>query len=132
MTFLEIAVTKTVTHSRCMNSEKKIEDSLPPEILMEMRPNRIGYRMSLFRRALGMEKSEIADALGVERTYWSRTENGTRALSKSFCAAIVSRFDVTADFLIYGNWSGLPVRLAEEMRRIQSEDKVIQTDTGNN
>ncbi|MFV1591275.1 helix-turn-helix transcriptional regulator [Phaeobacter sp. JH20_12] len=89
----------------------------------EMRPERIGYRLSLLRRALGLQPSEIADLLGIERTYWSRTEGGKRAASKELAALLVDRFGVTMDFVILGQWGGLPLELATKMRAIESQEE---------
>lgn len=94
----------------------KPESLLPPEMASEMRPERIGYRLRLLREAHGMKPAEIADALGIERTYWSRFENGNRAVSDSVAALLVDRFGVTLDFLILGRWDKLPFDLAEKLR----------------
>lgn len=88
----------------------------------EMRPERIGYRLGLLRRALGLQPAEIADLLGIERTYWSRTEGGKRAASKELAALLVERFGVTMDFVILGQWGGLPLDLATKMRNIENQD----------
>ncbi|MGR3452902.1 helix-turn-helix domain-containing protein [Pseudooceanicola sp.] len=113
--------TKMVTdHYHCMaNASKAL---LPTNVSAEMRPDRIGYRMSLLRRALGLEKSEISDSLGIERTYWSRFENGKRPITETVAAMLVDRYGVTLDFLILNRWGGLPLDLAEKMRSIAAED----------
>lgn len=116
--------TKMVTNDYpgMSNAPKKL---IPATLSMEMRPDRIGYRLSLLRRAVGMEKSEIADTLGIERTYWSRFENGKRPVTEAVAALLVDRFGVTLDFLILNRWGGLPLDLAEKMRLIASKDERI-------
>ena len=89
------------------------------EMFAEMQPERIGYRLSLLRRAKGLQKSQMADILDIERTYWSRFENGKRPLSNGVAALITERFGVTLDFLILGKWDKLPLDLAEVMRNIE-------------
>ncbi|OWU83824.1 hypothetical protein ATO6_15455 [Oceanicola sp. 22II-s10i] len=98
---------------------------VPATLSFEMRPDRIGYRLSLLRRAVGMEKAEIADTLGIERTYWSRFENGKRPVTEAVAALLVDRFGVTLDFLILNRWGGLPLDLAEKMRSVAAGDQKI-------
>lgn len=98
---------------------RKNEDITPPHLLAEMRPERMGYRLMLLREALGFRPSEIADFLGIERTYWSRFEGGKRPLSEPVAALLVDRFGVTLDFLILGRWERLPFELAEKMRDVE-------------
>lgn len=86
----------------------------------EMKPERIGHRLMLLREALELKPSEISDMLGLERTYWSRFENGNRAITDATAALLVERFGVTLDFLILGRWDRLPLDLAEKMRRVES------------
>lgn len=90
----------------------------------EMVPERIGYRMMLLREALELKPSEIADILGIQRTYWSRSERGHRAITEQMAAALVERFGVTLDFLILGKWDKLPLDLAEKMRSIDALKKI--------
>lgn len=98
-----------------------VEKLLNPGTLSEMRSDRIGYRMKLLRLALGFRPAEISDHLGIERTYWSRTENGGRALPDTLAALIVERFGVTLDFLILGKWDKLPVDLAMKMKQVERD-----------
>lgn len=99
---------------------KKSDFSAPPHIAAEMRPERTGHRLRLLREALGYKPSEIADALGIERTYWSRSEGGKRALSDGIAVLLVDRFGVTLDFLVLGRWDKLPLDLAMRMREVES------------
>ncbi len=99
------------------------ENHLSESIASEMRPDKIGGRMKLLREAVGMSPAEMADHLGIERTYWSRFENGRRAINDATAALLVERFGVTLDFIILGRWSGLPMDLANRMRAIQTDEK---------
>lgn len=92
--------------------EKLITEGL----LSEMRPERVGHRLKLLRLALGMSPSEMADTLGIERTYWSRFENGRRGITEPFAVLLVDKFGVTLDFIILGRWATLPLELAQRMR----------------
>lgn len=113
-----IATEVVIPQSRAMTS--KPESLIPAPMASEMRPERIGHRLMLLREALGMKPAEISDALGIERTYWSRFEGGKRAVTEQVAALLVDRYGVTLDFLILGRWSGLPLDLAERMRSIDA------------
>lgn len=84
----------------------------------EMYPDKIGERLRLIREAWGLRPAEMADLLGIERTYWSRFEGGKRAVSDEVAYLLVDRFSVTMDFIILGRWSGLPLEVAEKLRRV--------------
>jgi hypothetical protein len=99
----------------------KSENLIPKPMLSEMRPERIGHRLMLLREALGMSPSEISDLLGIERTYWSRFENGKRPITEAVAALLVARFNVTLDFLILGRWDTLPFELAQKMRAVEGK-----------
>ena len=99
----------------------KPDSLLPPDIWQAMKNEAVGHRLSLLRRALEMSPSEMADSLGIERTYWSRYEKGRQGLSDSVAALLTVRFGVTLDFLLLGRWDKLPLDLAEKMRALPPE-----------
>ena len=92
-------------------------------LLEELRPERIGHRLMLLREAVGLKPSEMADALGIERTYWSRFEGGRRPLTMPIAALLVDRFGVTLDFLLLGRWGGVPLDLANAMQRMETSKR---------
>jgi len=103
---------------------KKVHDITPPHLQAEMRAERIGERLRLLRETLGYKPSEIADELGIERTYWSRFEKGHRPISEAAAVLLVDRFGVTLDWLILGRWESLPFELASRMRRVQEQREI--------
>lgn len=117
-TNLEIDTELVIDDGLSMSATPK--QQLSPAIAAEMKPERIGYRLQLLREALELKPSEISDMLGIPRTYWSRFENGNRAITEVTAALLVERFGVTLDFLILGRWDRLPLDLAEKMRRVES------------
>ena len=86
-----------------------------------MRKEAVGHRLKLLRRALGKSPSEMADTLDIDRSYWSRFENGRQGLSDSVAALLVIRFGVTLDFLMLGHYDKLPLDLAEKIRSLPPE-----------
>lgn len=113
-----IAVPGSVAHVAHMTA--KATQLLSNSMASEMRPERIGYRLRLLREALGLRPAEMADLLGIERTYWSRFEGGKRAITESVAALLVERYGVTLDFIILGRWDRLPADLALKMRELES------------
>lgn len=98
----------------------KPEGLLPQHIYAEMRPERIGHRLMLLREALGLKSAEMADLLGINRTYWSRFEGGKRAITEPVAALLDLRFGVSLDFLYLGKWDRLPLDLATKMRSVEA------------
>lgn len=84
----------------------------PPEML----PVNIGRRMQLLREAFDLKPSEIADMLGIERTYWTRFEKGNRPVNDEVAYLLVDRFGITLDWLILGRWGSLPLDVANKLR----------------
>lgn len=98
----------------------KPENLLPPEVSEAMRKESVGRRLKMLRLALEKTPSEMADALDIDRTYWSRFEKGRQGLSDSVAALLSVRYGVTLDFLILNRWDKLPVDLAEKLRAVQA------------
>lgn len=94
----------------------RTEDLIPEDYRREMRPEAIGQRLRLLREAFDKKPAEMADLLDIERTYWSRFEDGKRKLSDDVAVLLVSRFNVTLDFLMLGRWDKLPFDVAEKLR----------------
>lgn len=109
-------------HDHCAGMSIKPDSLLPTEVVQAMRNDAVGHRLKLLRRALDKRPAEMADLLGIERTYWSRFENGRQGLSDSVAALLVINFGVTLDFLTLGRWEGLPVGLAHKMRNLPPEE----------
>lgn len=93
-----------------------MSESTEPRIPREMYADRIGARMRLVREAFGLKPAEIADMLDIERTYWSRFENGRRPINDEVAYLLVDRFGITLDFLLLGRWETLRFDVAEKLR----------------
>ncbi|WP_028957981.1 helix-turn-helix domain-containing protein [Sulfitobacter sp. 20_GPM-1509m] len=99
----------------------KPESLLPKSVADAMTDEAVGRRLKALREAMDLSPSEMADTLGIERTYWTRYEKGRQGLSDSVAALLVLRFSVTLDFLIMGDDSKLPVSIFEKIRSKLSE-----------
>lgn len=121
-TIKEIATKVVIRQSADMTTQTKAR--LSAHLRSEMTPERIGYRMMLFREALEMSPAQIADNLEIPRTYWSRFEGSKRAISDDVAAMLVERFGLTLDFLILGRWDKLPMDLADKMRAVEARKNI--------
>ena len=106
-----------VTTAQNVDMKKATESRIP----REMYPDRIGQRLRIIREAHGLKPAEIADMLGIERTYWSRFEGGKRAVSDEVAYLLTERFGVTLDFLMLGKWDKLPMDVATKLRTVAGE-----------
>lgn len=86
----------------------------------EMYPDMIGARLRLIRTAFNLKPAEMADLLGIERTYWSRFELGKRAPSDEVAYLLTEKFGITLDYLFLGRMDKLPLDVAEKLRRASS------------
>lgn len=100
----------------CDRHDAAMSKTPSPRIPREMYPDKIGERLRMFREAMGMRPSEMADFLGIERTYWSRTEGGKRAPSDELIYLLVDRFGLTSDFILFGRMDNLPMHLGSKLR----------------
>jgi len=116
---MEIETKLVIVQSAHMTTQTRAR--LSAQTRTEMTPERIGYRLMLFREAIGLSPSQIADRLEIPRTYWSRFEGGKRPLTDDVAAMLVERFGVTLDFLILGRWDRLPMDLADKMRAVEAD-----------
>lgn len=83
-----------------------------------MMPDQIGRRMAILREAFDLKPAEMADMLGIERTYWSRFEKGHRPITDMTAYLLVDRFGITLDWLILGRWDRLPLDVANKLRAV--------------
>lgn len=98
---------------------------LPDDAREAMSPKAIGERLRILRLSQKLSPSQISDMLGIERTYWSRFENGHRSVTDPVAALLVLRFGVTLDFLVLGRWDKLPFDLAEDMRAVLRSEATV-------
>ena len=115
-----VIVNKLVTN-RVPVMMAQSKTGISAEMQAAMKPEKIGYRLKLLRESQELKPAEMADLLGIERTYWSRFENGKRAISDTVAVLLVERFGVTLDFLILGRWDRLPLDLAVSMRSLDEK-----------
>ena len=81
----------------------------------DLRQEAIGGRLKSIREAYGLKPSEIADKLGVERTYWSRWETGARPIPIDMAYALTQMFEVDLDYVLSGDLRAVPLDVRERL-----------------
>ena len=81
-----------------------------------------GYIIRLLRTAQEVSQGELAEKLGITRTYLSQIENGHRNPSLPFLKDIAGMFQVPLVLLVAGQDEHLQsTRVHEELRRVLAE-----------
>ena len=72
-------------------------------------------RLIALRTALGMSKSEFADAIGIDRSSYSKIEKANKPLLPKDAHRIWQLYGVDMNFLYLGQIGGLPVNLSTKI-----------------
>jgi len=87
----------------------------PAGMAQRLRPEEIGARLRIARRALGLKSTEFSKGAGIAQNAFSQFETGTRPLTLSAAVKICGRYGLTLDWLYRDDPSGLPHALAEKI-----------------
>lgn len=82
------------------------------------RPADVARRLTLAREALGLKKSEMADSVGIDRSSYTKIENGDKVLNADMAFAIAERWGVSMDYLYRGRLTDLPASIASKLRNL--------------
>ncbi|MFW5642142.1 MAG: helix-turn-helix domain-containing protein [Roseicyclus sp.] len=77
----------------------------------------VGRRLQALRALIGLNKKDMADANGIDITNYGRFEAGARPLPQKVALRLAERYDVTLDWLYRGRWGGLPLEVADRLRK---------------
>lgn len=75
-------------------------------------PPVVAARLRAVRAALGVNKANFADAIGVDRSSYTKIEKGEKPLLPSAAYRIFELYGVDMNFIYLGQVGGLPVRLS--------------------
>lgn len=115
---MAIEANLVIAHASGMGNT--VEKLLHERTANELRPERIGHRLYLLRCALGLKSAEMADNLGIERTYWSRFEKGRRPITPQFAALVRDRTGITLDYIMLGDTAKVPLDIAQKITAIEN------------
>lgn len=72
-----------------------------------MRPEVVAPRIVAAREALELKKSEMADALSVDRSAWTKYEKAERPFPPDIALRAAERYDLTMDYFFRGRLTGI-------------------------
>lgn len=80
----------------------------------------IGQRMLLTREALRLQQNEFAQIAGMLPNHLSEVEAGNKGIGIDKVRALKDAFGITLDWVYDGDMDGLPLKLANTIRALQS------------
>lgn len=81
-----------------------------------MKAKNVGERLRAIRESNNLSPSQMADLLGVERTYWTRWEKGHRPIPTPEAAKLTEMFEVDLDYILVGNTKSVPAEVQAALR----------------
>ena len=76
-------------------------------------PAAVAPRLKAVRRALGLQKAQFADLIGIDRSSYSKIEKGIKPLLPDRAYKIFELYGVDMNFIYLGQVGGLPERLSK-------------------
>ena len=83
-------------------------------------PTAIGLRLRLTREVLNLTQAEFADRCGIARNTYNQYEMGKNTPKLLFAIDICDRFGLTLDWIYRGDPSGLPYKVADDLRALRA------------
>ena len=62
----------------------------------------IGNRLKMFRNEMELTQEQISAIIEVSTKYWSEVERGVQGPSREFLLKLITKFDISADYLLIG------------------------------
>lgn len=87
----------------------------------ESMPEKAGPRIAAIRAALGLSKSEFADSIGVDRSYYTKIERGNVGLSISNAELLALNYSIGLDFIYRGDLLDVPENLRPNLVKALSD-----------
>ena len=75
----------------------------------------IAHRLEQTRSALGLTQSEFADKAGIARNTYNQWEKGKGRPQLDGAIALCSTYNLTLDWIYFGQMSGLPYQVAQKL-----------------
>lgn len=86
----------------------------------EQSKKRIGKRLLLTRQALGLAQGVFASRAGISHSSYSQYESGLKRPSYESAVALCEAYDLTLDWIIRGDPSGLRYELADAIKALRA------------
>ena len=79
----------------------------------------IAARLICAREALEMSQSEFADMAGIARNTYNQYEKAVQRISLDMAMKLRDTYDLTLDYIYYGDASGVKFQLAQKLKAHQ-------------
>jgi transcriptional regulator with XRE-family HTH domain len=81
----------------------------------------VGRRLSNLRHALGLTQRQLAASLNITGPRWANYEVGTSRILVDIALRLVEKWEVSLDWIYYGNEAMMPKRLLREIKAVAKE-----------
>lgn len=81
-----------------------------------LRTEQVAKRIKALRETLGLSKAEFADRVGIDRSSYTKIENGDKPLNIEMGYTISEIYGVPLDFIYKGQMHQLPGHLLDPLR----------------
>ncbi|HZB63251.1 MAG TPA: helix-turn-helix transcriptional regulator [Microvirga sp.] len=81
----------------------------------------IGRRLSHLRHALELTQRQLADFLDISGPRWANYELGTSRIPVDVALRLVERWDLSLDWIYYGNETAMPTQLLQKIAAAAEE-----------
>ena len=90
---------------------------IKPDSLLapEMSPDRVGRRLTAMRDVLRLQKSQLADSIGLDRSALTRIENGKEGLGLAKANLIADLYGYGLNYLYRGDLNDIPTEARAEL-----------------
>lgn len=79
----------------------------------------VGRRLQQVRQIMGLSQQEFGEAAGLSQTRYNNYECGARLLTLRAALSLCKKYALTLDYVFLGDASGLPFRVADELRKLK-------------
>lgn len=83
-------------------------------------PDAIGERLALLREVEGLSQAAFAERAGISYQAWNNWERGRARIGIDAAARLCAVYNVTLDYIYFGDPSALPYRLAHAIAALRS------------
>jgi transcriptional regulator with XRE-family HTH domain len=83
----------------------------------------VGRRLSHLRHALGLTQRQLAEILNITGPRWANYEVGTSRIPVDIALRLVEKWEVSLDWMYYGNEAMMPKQLLEAIKAVAKQHR---------
>lgn len=107
-----------VQYSACVGRRSVM--TLGPMVSFNIDPVEVGRRLQRLREHHNLSAGAFADSVGIDRSTYSKLEQGKRLIKADSAFAIAERWGVSMDFIYRGRLTELPHSLADALMQART------------